>query len=62
MVQTLLKTKGYSGKYVALEGFGKHTVISSGTNPKEVYEEAVRKGCKSPVISYVPIEGMVQIY
>jgi len=62
MVQTLLKTNNYSGKYVALESFQSHTVIASGTNPKEVHEEAVRKGCENPVISYVPMEGMVQIY
>jgi len=29
MVQTLLKTNNYSGKYVALESFQSHTVIAS---------------------------------
>ncbi|MBU1785243.1 MAG: hypothetical protein KKG95_07910 [Candidatus Omnitrophica bacterium] len=62
MVLTLLKTKSYSGEYVALESFENHNVIASGANPKEVYKEALSKGCKNPVISYVPVEGMVQIY
>ncbi len=62
MVQTLLKTKDYSGKYVALDGFGSHAVIASGSNANEVYKEAIRKGCKNPVITYVPVKGMVQIY
>lgn len=62
MVQTLLKTKEYSGKYIALESFNSYVVIASGGNPKEVYNEALRKGYENPVISYVPIEGMVQIY
>ena len=62
MVQTLLKTKEYSGKYVALKSFESHAVVASGGNPSEVYKKALDRGCKNPVITYVPVEGMVQIY
>ena len=62
MVQTLLKTKDYGGKYVALKNFKSHTVVASGTNPNDVYKKALDAGCKDPVITYVPVKGMVQIY
>lgn len=62
MVQTILKTSSYNGKYVALKSFADHSVIASGTSPKEVYEKAQKKGVKDPVISFIPTKDMVQIY
>jgi len=62
MALTLIKDKRYTGKYVALEDFGNTVVISSGETPQDVYEKAVQKGCKNPVIVYVPLKNLVQIY
>ena len=62
MAQTLIKDKRYLGKYVAMKDFEDTTIISSGRTPQEVYEEALHKGCKNPVIVFVPLKGMIQIY
>jgi hypothetical protein len=62
MVQTLIKESGYEGKYVALKSFEDSTVISDGATPQEAYDKAIKKGCARPVLVFVPIEGMVQIY
>ena len=62
MSQTLIKTNNFNGKYVALKDFDNSTVVGEGTNPKEAYEHALKKGFKNPVIIFVPVKGMVQIY
>jgi hypothetical protein len=62
MGQTLIKETKYNGRYVALEDFGSNIVVASGDNPKDAYEIAVKKGYSSPVILYVPVKNMVQIY
>ena len=62
MEQTLLKEKKYNGRYVALKDYETRAVIADGKEPQEVYELAVKKGCADPVIVYVPIKGIMQIY
>jgi len=62
MAQTLIKEKKYNGRYVAIEDFDNNVVIGSGDNPNEAYEAAVKKGYSNPVILYVPVKDMVQIY
>lgn len=62
MEHLLIKEKKYDGKYVAIEDFKSATVISDGSDPKEVYEKAVKKGYSNPVIIFVPAKDMVQIY
>jgi len=62
MIKTLIKTSNYNGKYVAMKDFNDHTVIADGATPQEVYEKAVRKGLKNPVVTFVPSKDMVQIY
>ena len=62
MVQTLVKDSGYEGRYVALKSFEDSTVISDGTTPQEAYDKAVEKGCGRPVLVFVPLKDMVQIY
>lgn len=62
MVQTLIKDSGYEGKYVALKSFEDSTVISYGSTPAEAYEKAVGKGFAKPVLVFVPLKDMVQIY
>jgi hypothetical protein len=62
MTQTLINNNDFNGKYVTMEDFSNHAVISEGNTPQEAYEKALKKGHKSPVIAFVPAKGMVQIY
>lgn len=62
MVQTLVKDSGYEGRYVALKSFEDSTVINDGATPQEAYDKAVEKGCARPVLVFVPLKNMVQIY
>jgi len=62
MIQTLFKKNNYSGKFVALKDFNDHTVIGEGSTAGQALEKALEKGIKNPVITFVPINGMVQIY
>ncbi len=62
MVQTLVKDSGYEGEYVVLKSFDDSTVISNGATPQEAYDKAIEKGCVRPVLVFVPLKDMVQIY
>lgn len=62
MVQTLVKDSGYEGRYVVLKSFEDSTVISDGATPREAYDKAVKKGYARPVLVFVPLKDMVQIY
>jgi hypothetical protein len=62
MEKVLLKTKEYSGMYVAIEDPNNTTVIAYGQNPADVYMEAQKKGFEAPTIVYVPAEESVHIY
>lgn len=62
MIQTLIKDNSFDGKYVAIRDFNDSTVVSEGTTPQEAYKRALDKGCKDPVVTFVPTKGMVQIY
>ncbi len=62
MIQTLIKNNDLAGKYVAMKSFEDATVIGSGDSPKEAYDEAQREGYKEPVITFIPVKDMVQIY
>lgn len=62
MIQTLLKTDAYNGYFIAFRDFEHPAVITSGDNPQKVLEEAQKKGIIDPIITYVPLKGMVQIY
>lgn len=62
MIKTLLKSSNYNGKYVAFKDFKDSSLVGEGTTPKEAYDQAIKKGSKNPVITFVPIKGMVQIY
>lgn len=58
----LIKDRKYSGQYVALKDFKDTTVVSNGPQPQEAYQKAVKKGYNNPVIVYVPVKDIVQIY
>ena len=62
MIKTLVKTNAYNGRYVAMKDFNDHTVIADGVSPQEVYSKALKMGFKNPVVTFVPIKDMVQIY
>ena len=62
MDNTLIKDERYSGRFVALKSFDDKTVIADGKDPREVLEKSVKKGYKNPVILFVPVKDMVQIY
>lgn len=62
MGQILINDGRYGGRYVATKDFDDNTVIADSKDPKEAYDLAVKKGFRDPVIFFVPIEGMVQIY
>ncbi len=62
MDQVLIKEKKFEGRYVALEDIDHPLPIADGNNTDEVYESAVKKGFTDPLILYVPLHGMVQIY
>jgi len=62
MIQTLIQSAKFNGKYVALKDFEDHTVIAEGATPKEAHDIALGKGYKQAVITFVPARNMVQIY
>jgi len=52
----------YHGQYVAIKSFKGKKVVSHGSDPNKVFNEAKEKGVKAPVVFYIPQKGMVQIY
>lgn len=62
MIQTLIQSSNFNGRYVAMKSFSDHTVIGDGATPQEAHDKALQKGHKSPVITFVPAKDMVQIY
>ena len=62
MEQTLIKDNKYNGRYIAIKDFTDNTIVGDGKEPQEAYEKALGKGFKDPVILYVPLKDMVQIY
>ena len=62
MAQILVKDDQLNGKYIAIASMDSPGIIRSGTDPKEVYNEAQQKGYAGPMIVYIPEKDMVQIY
>lgn len=54
--------KKFGGKYVATKTFTSSKVLASGKNPSKVYDEAIEKGIKEPVINFIYKEGVVCLY
>lgn len=52
----------YGGQYVATRSFKDRKVVTHGSDPSKVFNDAREKGVKAPVVFYVPKKGMVQIY
>ena len=62
MEHVLIKEQKFEGKYVALQDIDHPLPIADGESPDEVYNSAVKKGFIDPLILYVPLHSMVQIY
>ena len=62
MEQILVKEKKYYGQYVAIKDFEEPVMICYGKDPKQVYEDAIKKGYSEPAIIFIPTKDMVQIY
>lgn len=62
MEQVLITDRKYNGRYVAIKDFKDSTVISDGKDAQEAYEKAIQSGFSDPVILFVPLKDMVQIY
>lgn len=62
MIKTLLKNNDHDGKYVAFKDFKDTSVVGEGSTSKEAHDQTAKKGSKDPVVTFVPIKGMVQIY
>lgn len=52
----------YQGHYVAKEELISPFVLAYGEDVGKLREEAIRKGCKEPIIFYMPIPGEDTIY
>ncbi len=62
-VTTLIKDgEKYGGNYVATRSFKDRSVVSYGTDPIKVFDEAKKKGVKDPVVIYVPKRGKLQFF
>ncbi len=62
MIQTLIKNDNYNGKFVAFKSFEDHFVVGKGITAQQARKEAEGKGLKDPVIAFVPIKGVSEIY
>ena len=62
MIRTLLKSNDHNGKYVAFKNFKDASIVGEGATPKDAYDQAVKNGARDPVVSFVPVKGMIQIY
>lgn len=54
--------KRYHEKHVALKDFNSREVVAFGKDPLRVAKKAKKKGCKEPVIVFVPKPGTVYLY
>jgi hypothetical protein len=52
----------FGGKFVATRSFKNKKVVSHGTDPTKVFNEAKEKGVRDPVVFYVPQKNITQIY
>ena len=62
MIQPIIRDNSFNGKYVAIKSFDDHLIVGDGQTPQEAYDKALKKGCKEPVITFVPLKNVVQIY
>jgi len=54
MEKLLVSTEGFNGHYVAMKSFDDNTIVGAGDEPEKALKDAESKGCKNPVLLYVP--------
>lgn len=62
MEKLLVTTEEFNGRYVAMKSFDDNTIVGVGDEPEKALKEAESKGCKNPVLLYVPEKDIVHIY
>ena len=62
MIQTLVQSNDFTGKYVAMKSFEDPSVVGYGDTPKKASDKARDNGFEEPVIAFLPAYGTVQIY
>ncbi len=62
MEKVMVNTDKYNGRYVAMKSFDDHTIIGVGDDPETAIKDAKLKGCKEPVLLYIPEKELVHIY
>ena len=60
--KTLISSRKYSGKHVAVESFNSSRVIASGNDPAKVLILARAKGYNNAVLLFVPSKNMTFVY
>ena len=62
MENACVDKKKYGGKYIATETFTSTDILSSGKDPVKVYEEAIEKGIREPVLYFIHKEDVICLY
>ncbi|MFH1480373.1 MAG: DUF5678 domain-containing protein [Pseudomonadota bacterium] len=62
MERILVTTDKFNGRYVAMKSFDDNTIVGVGDEPEKALKDAESKGCKNPVLLYVPEKDFVHIY
>ena len=62
MEKIMVNTDKYNGRYVAMKSFDDYTIVGVGDDPEAALKDAKSKGCKEPVLLYVPEKELVHIY
>jgi len=52
----------YAGCFVAISSLEERKLISGGKDPKQVLDEAERKGYELPILFFVPPKDITYIY
>ena len=60
--KTLISSRKYAGKHVAVESFNSSRVIASGNDPAKVLLLAREKGYRNAVLLFVPSKNMTFVY
>lgn len=58
----LKNSEQYIGKYVALDSYEDTAIVCFGSDPAIVFNRAINKGVKNPIIFFVPEREKVHIY
>ncbi|MFZ2658445.1 MAG: DUF5678 domain-containing protein [Victivallales bacterium] len=60
--RTLISSRRYAGKHVAVESFNSSRIVAAGNDPAKVLLLAREKGYKNAVLLFVPSKNMTFVY